>query len=276
MTEALLLENRNNFIVKKLNKKVRFYRSREELQENKTKTHISSQLDPLSELLFKRGYPVLYGSCHKKLYPKGHQKLVEGMNEFMATMEDCRDGFNGCDTRQFQEILNDYCDKKEKEIKDAKALCARLVKAKNSELDQRSQQRKCLQEEVTKLKEENEKIRRNWESEIRQKVTEGVRQRLLQMPMLSSSLGIRKFDRSRENSESTDFSGNSDPVSLSENDPTEDSETKNTGGEDQGFLTDTTDSESEAGYSTGGTTHITTINIYNNNIYSAEAHLYQN
>lgn len=80
LTEALLLENRNNFIVKKLSKKVRFYRSREEQSERNSKTHTSNQLDPLGEILFKRGYPVLYGSCHKQAYPKGHQKLMEGMN----------------------------------------------------------------------------------------------------------------------------------------------------------------------------------------------------
>nr|XP_011428263.2 uncharacterized protein LOC105328918 [Crassostrea gigas]XP_034312356.1 uncharacterized protein LOC105328918 [Crassostrea gigas] len=276
LTEALLLENRNNFIVKKLSKKVRFYRSREEQSERNSKTHTSNQLDPLGEILFKRGYPVLYGSCHKQAYPKGHQKLMEGMNGFMVTLEDCRDFFNGCETRHFKDILKDFCDKKEKEIKDAKVLCARLVKSKNCELDQGSLEVNRLQQEVDKLKTENENIRRNWERDIRQKVTEGVRQRLLSMPMLSSCLGMPPSARAREHSESTDFSENSDQGSFSNGSYHSDHQVEESEGEreeEEGFVTETTDTESEAEYPNNRVPHVT-YNIYTNHIYST-ARLYQ-
>ncbi|XP_061183119.1 uncharacterized protein LOC133191382 [Saccostrea echinata] len=266
MTDALLLETRNIFIVKKLNKKVRYYRSRQEQEENKIKNSNCNQLHPISEILFKRGYAVLYGTCHKQQYPKGHQKLVEGMNVFMKTIEDCRDTFTGCETRHFQDIVKDYCDKKEKEIKDAKALCAKLVKAKNGELDEKAEEMSYLKEEVEKLRRENEKIRKNMDQEIREKVREGVRQSLLSMPMLSSCLGLRTMDRAREHSESSDFSGNSDTGSSSNSDPQEDSE------EEEGFNTETTDTYSEAGQSATRITH--NYNIYNNYMYS-EARLYQ-
>jgi flagellar motility protein MotE (MotC chaperone) len=268
MTDALLLENRNNFMVKKLNKKVRFYRSRQEQEENQTKTPISNQLNPISEIIYKRGYRVLYGSCHKHVYPKGHQKLVEGMNCFMKTIEDCRDTFNGCETRHFQDIIKDYCEKKEREIKDAKALCAKLVKVKNCELDEKLKEVNSLSEEVEKLRKENEAIRKNMDNEIREKVREGVRQSLLSMPMLSSCLGIKTFNRAREHSESTDFTQNSDHGSFYHADPRENSEEE----EEEGFLTETADDDSDMDCPATRITH--NYNIFNNYMYS-EAKVYQ-
>lgn len=61
---------------------------------------------------------------------------MEGMNGLMVIFEDCRDFFNGCEIRYFKDILKDFCVKKEKEIKDVKVFCVRLVKFKNCELDQ--------------------------------------------------------------------------------------------------------------------------------------------
>ena len=60
LIEALLLDVKNDYIVQKLKKKVRFCRKRLQAQENQTASYFG-QLDDVADIIYTRGYLTIYG-----------------------------------------------------------------------------------------------------------------------------------------------------------------------------------------------------------------------
>lgn len=184
LIEALLLDVKNDYIVQKLKKKVRFCRKRLQAQENQTASYFG-QLDDVADIIYTRGYLTIYGQSKKVTAGTNHQALVDDLNKFVGDVTTCRQSLEPSSDRQsFQEIIAEYKEKKQQEIENAKLVCAKLVKSKNSELEEKQKNIKDLQEELVKLKVENESMRKKMGMEIKTKVQENV-DRLLMLPRLS-------------------------------------------------------------------------------------------
>ncbi|XP_061183121.1 uncharacterized protein LOC133191383 [Saccostrea echinata] len=184
LTETLLLDVKNDYIVQKLRKKVRFCRKRLQAQENQTSSYFG-QLDDVADILYTRGYLTIYGESRKVTAGTSHQALVEDINKFVGDITKCRQSLEPSSERQsFQEIIAEYKEKKHQEIENAKLVCAKLVKSKNSDLEEKQKNIKDLQDELMKLKVENESMRKKMGIEIKTKVQENV-DRLLMLPRLS-------------------------------------------------------------------------------------------
>lgn len=184
LIDALLLDLKNDYIVQKLKKKVRFCRKRLQAQENQTSSYFG-QLDDVADILYTRGYLTIHGESKKVTAGTSHQALVEDLTKFVGDISKCRQSLEPSSERQsFQEIIAEYKEKKHQEIENAKLVCAKLVKSKNSDLEEKQKHIRDLQGELTKLKTENESMRKKMGIEIKNKVQENV-DRLLMLPRLS-------------------------------------------------------------------------------------------
>lgn len=268
LTEALLLDVKNDYIVQKLKKKVRFCRKRLQAQENQTSSYFG-QLDDVADVLYTRGYLTIYGQSRKVSAGTSHQALVDDLNKFVEDVTKCRESLEPSSERQsFQEIIAEYKEKKQQEIENAKLVCSKLVKSKNSDLEDKKKHIADLQEELTKLKVENESMRKKMGMEIKNKVQENV-DRLLMLPRLSPADPYRETeaDKLDKKLRQRSLERNPEPIEHSDSGSEYDSECEHDSeipGPRQSMTTIQKGSKIVHNY-----------NIYNNHMYSS-AKVFQN
>lgn len=268
LTEALLLDVKNDYIVQKLKKKVRFCRKRLQAQENQTSSYFG-QLDDVADVLYTRGYLTIYGQSRKVSAGTSHQALVDDLNKFVEDVTKCRESLEPSSERQsFQEIIAEYKEKKQQEIENAKLVCSKLVKSKNSDLEDKKKHIADLQEELTKLKVENESMRKKMGMEIKNKVQENV-DRLLMLPRLSPADPYRETeaDKLDKKLRQRSLERNPEPVEHSDSGSEYDSECEQDS-EIPGPRQSTTTIQK-------GSKIVHNYNIYNNHMYSS-AKVFQN
>lgn len=268
LTEALLLDVKNDYIVQKLKKKVRFCRKRLQAQENQTSSYFG-QLDDVADVLYTRGYLTIYGQSRKVSAGTSHQALVDDLNKFVEDVTKCRESLEPSSERQsFQEIIAEYKEKKQQEIENAKLVCSKLVKSKNSDLEDKKKHIADLQQELTKLKVENESMRKKMGMEIKNKVQENV-DRLLMLPRLSPTDPYRETeaDKLDKKLRQRSLERNPEPIEHSDSGSEYDSECENDSeipGPRQSMTT-----------TQKGSKIVHNYNIYNNHMYS-NAKVFQN
>lgn len=268
LTEALLLDVKNDYIVQKLKKKVRFCRKRLQAQENQTSSYFG-QLDDVADVLYTRGYLTIYGQSRKVSAGTSHQALVDDLNKFVEDVTKCRESLEPSSERQsFQEIVAEYKEKKQQEIENAKLVCSKLVKSKNSDLEDKKKHIADLQQELTKLKVENESMRKKMGMEIKNKVQENV-DRLLMLPRLSPADPYRETeaDKLDKKLRQRSLERNPEPIEHSDSGSEYDSECENDSeipGPRQSMTT-----------TQKGSKIVHNYNIYNNHMYS-NAKVFQN
>lgn len=268
LTEALLLDVKNDYIVQKLKKKVRFCRKRLQAQENQTSSYFG-QLDDVADVLYTRGYLTIYGQSRKVSAGTSHQALVDDLNKFVEDVTKCRESLEPSSERQsFQEIIAEYKEKKQQEIENAKLVCSKLVKSKNSDLEDKKKHIADLQQELTKLKVENESMRKKMGMEIKNKVQENV-DRLLMLPRLSPADPYRETeaDKLDKKLRQRSLERNPEPIEHSDSGSEYDSECENDSeipGPRQSMTT-----------TQKGSKIVHNYNIYNNHMYS-NAKVFQN
>lgn len=268
LTEALLLDVKNDYIVQKLKKKVRFCRKRLQAQENQTSSYFG-QLDDVADVLYTRGYLTIYGQSRKVSAGTSHQALVDDLNKFVEDVTKCRESLEPSSERQsFQEIISEYKEKKQQEIENAKLVCSKLVKSKNSDLEDKKKHIADLQQELTKLKVENESMRKKMGMEIKNKVQENV-DRLLMLPRLSPADPYRETeaDKLDKKLRQRSLERNPEPIEHSDSGSEYDSECENDSeipGPRQSMTT-----------TQKGSKIVHNYNIYNNHMYS-NAKVFQN
>lgn len=268
LTEALLLDVKNDYIVQKLKKKVRFCRKRLQAQENQTSSYFG-QLDDVADVLYTRGYLTIYGQSRKVSAGTSHQALVDDLNKFVEDVTKCRESLEPSSERQsFQEIIAEYKEKKQQEIENAKLVCSKLVKSKNSDLEDKKKHIADLQEELTKLKVENESMRKKMGMEIKNKVQENV-DRLLMLPRLSPADPYRETeaDKLDKKLRQRSLERNPEPIEHSDSGSEYDSECEHDS-EIPGPRQSTTTIQK-------GSKIVHNYNIFNNHMYSS-AKVFQN
>ena len=135
---AIKIESRNEWVVTKLEKKIKICRKRLQQQENKSYSSYFSQLDDIAEITYGRGHMAVYGKSMRVTTGSSHQMLADDLGKLVSEIEDGRESLNGTEDKSFKDIVRDYKAKRDKELKDTKDACTSVVKTKNNMLDQKN------------------------------------------------------------------------------------------------------------------------------------------
>ncbi|KAK3087046.1 hypothetical protein FSP39_000965 [Pinctada imbricata] len=200
---AFKIEPRNEWVLNKLEKKVKLCKRRLQ-QQDKTASSYFSQLDDVAEVMYVRGFKAIYGKSEKVVAGTSHKNLVDDLGRLATEVEDCREILDGQEDKSFKDIIKECRLKNEQQIKDTQMACANVVKTKNNIIEQKNKEIRDLKDQMAKLRIENESYRKNMDSVIRGKVQEGVQERL-------KNISVRKFD-SREDTMTTMASDVTDDV----------------------------------------------------------------